>query len=294
MDKFPPSVIPATETRILRSSVIGQEYLVSVALPFPYAERPEKSYPVIYVLDANLFFGMVVEMVRVMNVRVPFCNELPDAIIVGVGYPANGSLVEAHAQVMHLRMRDFLPLRSEDAEKFIQETFPVPSPIQSGEAGHFLQFIEQELMPLIEAEYRADSNDRTLIGHSWGGLFALYALFHHPHLFRRQVVISPDLQYSQGVIFDHEQTYAKQHNNLPVRLYLAYGESEVNAYTRPTVQRFLSILDSRQYAGLTLTYRLIAKCTHCAVVAPAFQAGLVAVFSQDCHEPANDHRQPLV
>ena len=115
MAHFPLATIPATEVRLLQSTAVDQEYLVSVALPFNYAEHPDKTYPVIYVLDANLFFGMVVEMVRVMNVRVPFCNELPDAIIIGIGYPVSGSLAESHAQVMHLRMRDFLPVRSEGA-----------------------------------------------------------------------------------------------------------------------------------------------------------------------------------
>jgi hypothetical protein len=36
---------------------------------------------VIYVLDANLYFGLVVDMVRAMNIRVDFCNELPDAVV---------------------------------------------------------------------------------------------------------------------------------------------------------------------------------------------------------------------
>lgn len=37
----------------------------------------------IYVLDANLYYGMAVEMARTLAIRVPFCNAFPDAIIVG-------------------------------------------------------------------------------------------------------------------------------------------------------------------------------------------------------------------
>ncbi len=273
MAAFPLASIPATEVRTLRSSAADQEYLVSVALPFRYAEHPEKSYPVVYVLDANLFFGMVVEMVRAMNVRVPFCDELPDAMIVGIGYPAEGSLAESHAQVMHLRMRDLTPARDEGAEKFIQEHFPIPSPLASGGAARFLQFIHQELIPLIEAEYRADPADRTLMGHSWGGLFALYTLFHQPSLFQRYVVVSPELT------FGYEQKYAEQHDSLPVRMYLSSGERELNEEELARFNSFIGVLESRQYAGFTLTYQIIANCTHCAVVPPAFQAGLVSVFS---------------
>lgn len=273
MTSLPLAAIPATEVRIIQSLIVDQEYLISVALPFHYDEHPERSYPVIYVLDANLFFGMVVEMVRAMNIRLSFCNELPDAIIVGIGYPMNGSLAISHAQVMHLRMRDLTPVKDEWAEKFIQEQFPVSSNVTSGGAHHFLQFIHQELIPLIESQYRTDKADRTLLGHSWGGLFAFYALFHQPELFQRYVAVSSDLPVSD------EQAYAAQHDALPVRLYLASGEAELDEEGISAFKSFIHTLENRQYAGFTLIHQLIANCTHCAVVAPAFQAGLVAVFS---------------
>jgi hypothetical protein len=66
---------------------------------------------------------------------------------------------------------------------------------------------------------------------------------------------------------------------LAVCLYLAYGEPEINDYERPFLERFMPALEGRQYAGLKLTYQSIPNCTHCAVVAPAFQAGLVTVFA---------------
>jgi hypothetical protein len=279
MIDFPLATIPATEVRTLRSAIVDQEYLISVALPFRYHEFPEKTYPVIYVLDANLYFGMVVEMVRTLSIRVPFCNPFPDAIIVGVGYPAHGSATEAYAQVTHLRMRDFLPVRDEGAEGFIQDVFPVSDHVASGGADHFLQFIQQELVPWIESAYRIDTADRTLMGFSWGGLFALYALFHEPLLFQRYVVASPDLPHGNGFILDAEQKYAEQHAHLPVCLYLAYGEPEINEYERPFLERFLDALKGRAYADFTLTYEVIPKYTHCAVVAPAFLAGLLAVFA---------------
>jgi predicted alpha/beta superfamily hydrolase len=273
MHNFPLASIPSTEMRTLHSSAVNQDYLISVALPFHFDEHPDKTYPVIYVSDANLFFGMVTDMVRAMNIRVPFCNELPDAIIVGIGYPVNGSLAEIHAQVMHLRMRDFLTVADEEDEKFIQDTFPIPNRIPSGGAHRFLQFIQQELVPLIESEYRADTTDRTFMGHSWGGLFALYALFHQPLLFQRYVVVSPDLP------FGDEQEYSQQYDSLPVRMYLSSGGRELNEEELSRFNSFIGALESRQYAGFTLTHQIIANCTHCAVVAPAFQAGLVAVFS---------------
>jgi hypothetical protein len=45
------------------------------------------------------------------------------------------------------------------------------------------------------------------------------------------------------------------------------------------LESFVNRLESRRYSGLTLTHQVIIDSTHCAVVPPAFQAGLVAVFS---------------
>lgn len=279
MANYPLATIPATEVRTLHSAAVGQDYLISVALPYHYAEHLDKTYPVIYVLDANSYFGMVVEMARTLAIRVPFCNAFPEAILVGVGYPDNGTAAETNAWVMHLRMRDFLPVRDEGAEGFMQDIFPIAGHVASGGAHDFLRFIQQELAPWVASEYRIDAADSTLMGFSWGGEFALHMLFRQPQLFRRYVVGSPDLPYGNGVILDDEQRYAETHAELPVSLYLAYGEAEINDYERPYIERFLEALRSRSYAGFTLTYEVIPKYTHCEVVAPVFLAGLVTVFA---------------
>jgi predicted alpha/beta superfamily hydrolase len=85
MSDLPAASIPATHARVVHSEMADDDYLISVALPFHYEERPDVVWPVIYVLDGNMHFNMVVDMVRFMNIRVEFCNELPDALIVGVG-----------------------------------------------------------------------------------------------------------------------------------------------------------------------------------------------------------------
>ena len=152
---------------MIHSASTDSDYQIS-ALPYHYDDQPDKVWPVIYVLDANLYFGLVVDMVRAMNIRVEDCNELPDAFIVGIGYPVEGSLSAILHEVMHRRLRDFLPDRDPDAEEFIQQSFPVASPALAGRRQRSGRFLHHELVPLIESEYRADPDDRTLLGHSWG------------------------------------------------------------------------------------------------------------------------------
>jgi uncharacterized protein len=168
MLNLPPASIPATHTRVVYSAMANDSYLISVALPFHYDERPDIVWPVIFVLDGNMHFNMVVDMVRFMNIRVEFCNELPDALIVGIGYPVTGTLTDMLYHVMHLRMRDFVLGREESGEAFMQDHFPIAPPIPSGNGLGFMQFLRQELIPLVETDYRADPADRTLLGHSMG------------------------------------------------------------------------------------------------------------------------------
>lgn len=264
---LPPAVLPGTEVRVVHSAIADSDYQISVALPFHYDDEPDKVWPVIYVLDGNLYFGLVVDMVRGMNIRTEECSELPDAFIVGVGYPVDGSLSTILHEVMHRRMRDFLPDRDQDDEEFIQEHFPVAQPASAGKAAAFWGFLHQELIPLIESAYRADPGDRTLLGHSWGATFGFYTLFRDPHVFHRYVMASSEPN------FDDEANFALEHDRLPVRLHWVMEPYESGP---AIVERFL--VAARAYAGLQVSHQVL-NCTHCAMVAPAFQAGLVSVFS---------------
>ena len=103
MDKrYFPVTIPNTELRSLSSLHVDQEYLIHVALPRDYDESG-LDYPAVYVLDANMVFGIFTETSRLLG----FLNELPDMIIVGIGYPDDG------LQTLSLRMRDFTPTRDD-------------------------------------------------------------------------------------------------------------------------------------------------------------------------------------
>ncbi|MBK8022010.1 MAG: alpha/beta hydrolase [Chloroflexi bacterium] len=241
-------------------------------------DQPDHTYPVIYLLDADWYFGLVTELVRMMNTRVPFCDELPDALIVGIGYPVRGSVRDINNQVIRLRTRDLLPIQDPSSEQAIQEFFPGLDRVESGGGAGFMRFIEDELIPTIDEMYRTDQRDRTLMGHSWGGTFALYALFMGGELFRRFVVVSPDLPMGDGYIERCERDYAARHTRLPANLYIAYAEYELNEWHLPHIRPFMDALQSRRYSGLRFFYQTFSGCRHCGVVAPAFQSGLWNVF----------------
>ena len=265
--------IPASEVRTITSRHVEQTYRISVALPYSYASQPDKTYPTVYLVDANWYFGMVTETTRIMQL----CETFPEVMVVGIGYPVAESMLEAHEQIYALRARDLTPTVS---SRFEQSQEKQGRKVTSGGAEQFLAFIENELIPLIEKEYRSSAGKRILAGHSFGGLFTLYALFKRPALFAAYVAASPSFDYGDNPLFGYEAAFAAQHKALPVKLYISAGEREESPDdpTVSSVYRFAGLLESRKYEGLALTRHIIPNCDHCAATAPAFQAGLQAVL----------------
>jgi predicted alpha/beta superfamily hydrolase len=217
---------------------------------------------------------MVTDLTRVMVL----CGEFPETIVVGIGYPMHEPLAEVTNEVRRLRIRDLTP---------------VPDPAQGwddpgGGAPAFLTFIQSEVIPLIEREYRSDPSARVLAGHSGGGLFALYALFHQPDLFAGYSVASPTLDWGNKVTFAYEAAFAEARRSLPVKLYLGIGGREdpdpMDSDFYRDFYQLVERLESRRYEGLSLTQHIVENCNHCASTAPTFQAGLQTVLSQNTNQ----------
>ncbi|TSA47408.1 MAG: alpha/beta hydrolase [Chloroflexi bacterium] len=270
----------ATELRKMKSKATGKNYQISIALPYTYVddsikigpfEKSLTAWPVVYVLDSNWFFGMITDMVRVM----PWCGgRTTDAIIVGVGYPEEESLRETWRKVVALRTHDLTPMQSETSEKYNSEW--VKLEVKTGGGSEFFKFIKQELIPLIDREYRTDPAKRILAGHSHGGLFTVFAMFQEPGLFSSYIASSPSLNFAEKFMFTIESEYAIKHKRLPAQIYLSAGELEEGTEdtTLTDMYRFAALLESRKYKGFSLTKQVFLDNNHCEVTAPAFQAGL--------------------
>lgn len=270
---YPPAVLPATEVRSLASRCVPQTYQISVALPASYPFDLGRTYPTVYLLDANWSFGLVTDLTRIMAVQ----NEIPETVLVGIGYPVPESLREADTTVLRLRARDFTPVPARPEERDWTVWLRMPT-LETGGAAAFFRFLETELIPLVEREYRSDPARRVLAGHSLGGLFTLYALFQDPPLFHACVSGSPSLWYANRAIFDLEAAFSQTHRSLPARVYLGVGAREENLRTRmvSNLERFANCLAGRAYQGLALTQQLAEGSGHCGFAATAFQAGLQA------------------
>lgn len=268
-----------TEQHLVSSNIVGDQFKISIALPKDYADTT-KDYPVVYLLDANIFFGLVTETARLLQ----FGKEIPDCVMVGIGYPDD-------AQHLGLRCRDYTPTPDDEGTRdwLSKASQGRKVPLQfrgSGGAAQFLSSLRQELMPYLYKQYRIDSDDTVLVGDSLSGLFALYTIFHQPETFKRYIIGSPSLYYGNAITFDHEAAYAKTHDDLPITIFLSAGALE--AILEPgfaamvsNVARLTEILTSREYPGLKLVTHIFDNETHLSVIPATMSRGLRTVFATD-------------
>ena len=274
-----PMTVLHSEVRMLSSKDTGKNYRITISLPlgygapagesWPFSDMPPK-WPVVYVLDGNWYAGMVAGIIRPMA----WCGSTTDAIVVGIGYPEDANPIEAVRESFTRRDFDLTPVRDEAVEQAMEKAHGRLTP--NGGAGRFLQFLKDELIPVIERDYRADPARRILVGHSYGGLFGLYAMFEAPDLFDSLILGSPTLTYGERWLFRHEAEIAQTHHWLPAKVYLFVGELEedLNDTTMTDTLRMGAILQGRKYEGFSLLKQVFANQNHCEVAAPGIQWGL--------------------
>jgi predicted alpha/beta superfamily hydrolase len=210
------SAYPA-ETFDLRSSINHLEYRIFVSLPPNYSADSAR-YPVIYVLDGNLNFPVVTTVARSLQVG----DAMARVVIVGVGYPdgPNGGT----RRRMDLTTSSDPGMDSLDRRQYLGP-LDTTTKLPSGGAPAFLQTLRRDIIPFVDRKYRTTS-DRGVLGHSFGGLFAVYALIVAPDLFSRYGILSPATWWGNN---DMLAKLAKE--NAPrtqpgARAFVAVGASE--------------------------------------------------------------------
>jgi pimeloyl-ACP methyl ester carboxylesterase len=126
--------------------------------------------------------------------RRPVEFKMPDCIVVSIGYP------ETMPDSPYSQQRSY-DLQPPVCDNCTAPAFPgVPS-----NADGFIDFIDTALRPWVrDTAFPNAAFDRdALYGHSFGGLFALYALVVRPDLFDTFLSASPALSFGNDHVFNH-------------------------------------------------------------------------------------------
>lgn len=80
-DQSRPVTIMNSELKVLHSAQNGKNYDIYIWTPDSY-NTSDSTYPVLYLTDANTYFGMLTGMAH----NIQWTNEMPETIIVGIAY----------------------------------------------------------------------------------------------------------------------------------------------------------------------------------------------------------------
>lgn len=238
-----PVTLDGTEQWMMKSDE-GREYRIMISLPegdVPYTG----GYPVIYLLDGNAYFPAFHAAKRAQT-------QYNASILVGIGYPSDTPLD------FERRGFDLSPPAPEERNE----------PPQGGQ-DLFLAFIEKRLMPEVAKRFEIDPDQRSLVGHSFGGMFGLYTLFTRPDLFQHVVAVSPSLWWQDRFLLKHERDFTERAHagqlDLTHRsLALVMGERDLSQSIQDARSLQLRLEHLSQY-GLRSDYRVEAGEDHMSI-----------------------------
>ena len=157
------------------SNVLGQKRAIEVFLPQESDKDAAQRYETIYVLDGDWNSKIVVDVVTFMR-QVGF---MPPVIVVSVPNFFDDKGVNS-------RDHDLTPTVVADQPR-------------SGGAAAFLSFLKTELVPYINQHYPANGTN-LIHGHSFGGLFLVYALLNEPALFDGYLILDPAMGWDNHAL----------------------------------------------------------------------------------------------
>lgn len=219
-------------------TVNGIKRLVKVYLPEGYDESAEY-YPVIYYNTVQQRF-----------------NDGGNDADAGDDFFASNSW-HAQTSMENLRSSGGKAYVMVQVCSFLAENTPEENPefVGTGAADTFLDAFIGELMPYVKTNYRVltGSENTTLVGADYGGLFSLYAALQHPEMFGNCVVMSPMLWVNPGA-FDGIRGQAAANQ----KYYLSAGSLEPKWMLDDVKNMYQSMKDT----GINAFYTEFAGAIH--------------------------------
>jgi len=280
------------ETTLIKDSIYSKTFNESkniwVQLPENYNPESNELYPVVYLLD-----GFSLQN----NLEIVYDNYLghylPDMILIGISNNTN-------------RTRDLTTsqIKMRHGAEMDQDT---------GGADNFTQFIEKELIPFIDSKYRT-APYRTLIGHSYAGLFTINMLINHTHLFNNYIAIDPSLDWDNQKLLLEAKEKLQTENFKGKSLFVSLAAEQLHMWDeKVTINNIMedtsefslfgrSIVEFSNFAaaqkqnGLNFSWKVYPEDLHGTVPLPSMMDGMVFLFNwfQFQHPPKYNNPETTV
>ena len=274
-----PANLPSTRPTIIE---LGSQVYDVEALPIirensshnhrihilrPRRPAPPAGYPVLYLLDGN---AVLLDFDEAFLERI--AGNAP--VIVTLGYETDRRF---HPEA---RAYDYTPPVNGNED----EPDPLAPQRRTGGADRFLDFLERSVRPAVAQRLPIDPQHQGIWGHSYGGLFVLYALLTQPQRFQCYIAASPSLWWRDGYLLTLEESGVKKLAEHPVSLMITRGSAEARRNTQTadrqirasappdTAKQFTERL--AQAAGIPVEYREFPGLSHGAAFAASLEPAL--------------------
>lgn len=253
----------------LYSETLKEHRAVYIQLPNNYNPESNYKYPVVFIIDGDVLLPTVSDVHDYYS-----GGFMPEMVLVGISNANN-------------RTRDLTTSK-------ITEKFGMPFNVENGAADNFSKFVESELIPFIENKYPVTSF-RTLIGHSYGGLFTINMLINHTHVFNNYLAIDPSMDWdnqkllkeAQGLLAT--QTYANksffmslggqlhmQDNTITIDNVMD-DTSDYTLFARSNIT-LSNMIKQNVKNGLSFEWKFYPRDLHGTIPFPSIMDGLISVF----------------
>jgi len=173
------------------STLLNEDRTIMISLPDGYDGNKGK-YPVIYLLDGQWGFNPASQAMGWLSYS--YEGKIPKAIIVGINTADN-------------RENCMTPTKNKENNL-------------GGGADQLYQFIKEELIPFIDANYRT-YNYRVLCGGSIAGVFVIHAFITDPQLFAAYLAFSPSMWWDNRIMLSRTDDFLLKNPNLHNRLFIS-------------------------------------------------------------------------
>ena len=196
-----------------------------------------RSYHLVYFTDAGIKSGNVILSQAEENIK--------NCILIGIAHKGDWDTK---------RQRDFIP---SDAGGYNDKNF--------GQASKFFLFIKDELIPYLDKKFTKQKS-KVFIGHSFGGLLALYMSMRDNKLFEHYYAISPSVWANYKELMKIEKQYAVANKKYNSNISVYAGSLEFLNKVLSSSQEFYNTVKGRNYTGLFINYSTIDGVNHYGIV----------------------------
>ncbi|WP_372937366.1 alpha/beta hydrolase [Seonamhaeicola sp.] len=244
----------------LNSEILNDTREIWVSLPSSYNDTiyAPKKYPVCYFFDGDTHFKNF-SAINDWLTRNVYAST-PEIIMVGI--------------LQKDRSNELTPSHMKTPENWKRANFST-----SGGNKNFMSFIEKELKPFINNNYRT-TNYSILSGHSFGGLATVNCFVNTPQYFNAYIAIDPSMWWNNENILKNmsDSWVTKAHQNKRIFIAKATDPGSGEAHHKAILKLFDKLNAIPEPANFSFNYKIYDGEDHGSVVIPAEYDGLRYIF----------------